>query len=341
MEDNKTRFIKKDDVPEQPAATGFISVDTSSSEELLDGAPFRKSQGVQGNPKRFSYWWILLISIVALLALGGVFLSKKNISDQHGDRKDMNLHGNVIRLIEKSLYSGDGMVEQEVEGGLFDDNAIMSLVYSDEHMARIFYKKWFLSQVSDCEIQFDEHGNILFIRSLSNDGGEIHFTYDSEHLLVKMDGRDPAGNQNEGLVSFSHEKENDFIVSETITEEKWNSSYTIEYHYDAYKNIRRAIMDRRGHQYIFSYEEGRLTDLYFEDFWREGVPVSIQIEYNSHGDIEKVTSTGRKGYSSNARVTTFDYQYDSFNNWTERIGKVVFSSGEEYKIKTTRTYNYR
>ena len=259
------------------------------------------------------------------------------------DLRDMNIKGNVSRLTERSYYTGEGLSREAVEGGLFDDASFLSLVYSDEHIARVFYKKWFLSQVSDCEIQFDEYGNILMIKSLWEDGGEVHFIYDRRHILAEMDGRNPAGNQDEGLVLYHYRTSNGRIVAETMIHEEDNQLDTssVKYHYDANNHLSRAVMSTESNNYFFSYLDGRLYSVYLKDFWRDGVSVSYKIEYNSNGDIMKVSSTGKKGDSSSARETTFEYKYDFNNNWTERIGRVVLLSGEEYQIETIRSYDYR
>ena len=287
---------------------------------------------------------IVLASLLALLVVTLILLFiNKRQSAERGDRKDMNLHGNVIRLVEKSTYTGDGMENESIEGGLFDDASFLSVVYSDEHIARTFYKKWFLYQVSDCEIQFDKYGNIIMIKSIWDEGGEVHFKYDGNHRMIEMDGRDPAGNQDEGVVRYSYVLSNNVVVEEEVNQESdWGKQFTVKYQYDAYNNLSRAVMETRWGNYIFSYKDAQLTDIYFADYWREGVPAEFKIEYDTNGNISKVTATGKKGYSESARVTSFEYSnYDSHGNWMMRKGRVVFANGEEFQIETTRQLDYR
>lgn len=309
-------------------------------EEIAKDSVYCNSCGMRVAKKK-SWLWLLWASLLLLLiAIALIFFWNNNRPKDVGDRKEMNIKGDVIRLLEKSYYTGDGMDGVTMEGGLFDGATFLSVVFSDEHMARVFYKKWFISLVSDCEIQFDEYGNIILIKSIWDGGGEVHFNYDSSHRLVEMDGRDPAGNQDEGVIRYNYELEGDLVLIEKVVQESdYGDEFKVKYQYDAFHNLSRAIMERRRYSVIFSYDEGRLVDLYFKDFWREGVPLSIQVEYNDNGDIRQVTSTGKR-YGETARVTTFEYKYDSHNNWIERLGSVV-SGGDKCEIKTIRTYDYR
>ena len=158
-----------------------------------------------------------------------------------------------------------------------------------------------------------------------------------------MDARDEAGNQDEGVVNYEYEWDGNQIIKETakVTNDYGEDVYTISYNYDAYQNLMRAIMnDERGRNFFFHYQNDKICRVIFDDYWGTGVPASFQIEYNDNGDIQRITSTGTGGASELDRVTTFEYQYDSDNNWISRIGKTVFGNGFEATIKTERTYTY-
>ena len=279
----------------------------------------------------------------------GAFPSKSNYTESglKSDLYEMNINGKVTRVIENSYYTvSDGSnscYNEQFEGGIFDDACFLSVVYSSEHIARLFYKKWFLSQVSDFEIQFDESGNMILLKSLWKTGGELYFNYDKNHRLSEMDSRNPQRNQSAGLLTYNYLINENRIVEEQISQNDGNFSnnYTIKYQYDISNNLCRAIMSNRYCEDIFSYINGKLIDIYLSDFWGEGIPASYQIEYNTNGDIKKVSATGKKGRSDNDRVTNFEYKYDIHKNWTERIGVVSIASGEEIIIKTTREYVYR
>lgn len=147
------------------------------------------------------------------------------------DMINMNIHGNVSGFVEKSYYTytieDENLHEEPIEGGLFDDATFLSCVYSDEHVARVFFKKWFLYQVSDCEFQFDKNGNVIFIKSIWKDGGQVHFSYDENQRVKEMDARDEAGNQDEGVVKYEYVMEGNQVKTETMLVENDYENYTI------------------------------------------------------------------------------------------------------------------
>lgn len=317
--------------------------------EIADDSKFCEFCGAKITSRQTTHtkvkWIVPLCLLVGIIAVIVVFsLSHNNSYQSSNDLADMNIkYGKVTKIVERSYYLGSeiGPTEQAFEGGLFDGAAFLSLVYSNEHMGRCFYKKWFLTQISDCEIQFDKYGNVILIKSIWDDGGQIHFSYDDNHRMKEMDGRNPARNQSEDLVRYKYKLEGKRISEETQVQidEYGEHETTITYHYDTKNNLCRAIMNNRG-EYIFTYEGNTLCDIYLQDFWGKCVPASYQIEYNTKGDISKITATGNKGRSELARTTTFEYTYDSHNNWTERIGKTCLANGKEYLIRSTRTYVY-
>lgn len=278
---------------------------------------------------------ILLFAVFPIVLLGQE--DDANYSPLTNDKMDMNIHGDLYGFTEKSYYTIDDYNNDAIAGGLFDGASFLSCVYFDEHIARLFYKKWFLSQVSDCEIQFDENGNIALIRSIWDDGGQVYFTYDDYHRMIEMDTRSEARNQDEGVIRYYHKTTNNQIVEETLS---INNSYgqeqiNIKYQYDAHKNLVRAIMEYYDKDFFFNYRDNKINSIYLKDYWGAGIDGSYQITYNSNGDIQSVTSK-REGFE---RTAYFMYQYDSHNNWINRIGSIATESGTII-VSTTRSYNY-
>jgi hypothetical protein len=260
------------------------------------------------------------------------------------DMMNMNIHGNVSGFVEKSYYTveDDNLHEEPVDGGLFDDATFLSCVYSDEHVARVFFKKWFLCQVSDCEIHFDKNGNVIFIKSIWKDGGQVYFSYDENQRVKEMDARNKARNQDEGVVKYEYVLEDNQVKTETLLVENdyGNDTCTISYSYDAKQNLMRAIMKMHGRDFFFNYSDNRISSIFLDNYWRDDGDVSFEIEYNGKGDIQRVSATGKIGRRDFATTTTFEYEYDSHNNWIKRIGEGVFKDGTKVTIKTERTYTY-
>lgn len=284
---------------------------------------------------------IVLIVVLLFAVFPIVLLGQEENTDYStitNDKMDMNIHGDLYGFTERSYYTIGEYNNDAVEGGLFDDASFLSCVYNDEHIARLFYKKWFLSQVSDCEIQFDENGNIALIRSIWDDGGQVYFTYDNSYRIIEMDTRSEARNQDEGVIQYYYKTMNNQIVEETLS---INNSYgqeqiNIKYQYDAHKNLVRAIMDYYGKDFFFNYKDNKINSIYLKDYFGNGRDVSYQITYNSNGDIQSVIAN-LEGFEL---TTIFIYQYDSHNNWINRIGNTATESGTII-ISTTRRYNYK
>lgn len=284
---------------------------------------------------------IIMIVILLFAVFPIVLLGQEDNTDYStitNDKMDMNIHGDLYGFTEKSYYTIGDYNNDAIAGGLFDDASFLSCVYFNEHIARLFYKKWFLSQVSDCEIQFDENGNIALIRSIWDDGGQVYFTYDNSHRMIEMDTRSEARNQDDGVIKYYYKMTNNLIVEETLY---INNSYgqeqiNIKYQYDVHKNLVRAIMDDYGKDFFFNYRDNKIYSIYLKDFWGAGIDGSYQITYNSNGDIQSVTS--KRGEIE--QTTIFIYQYDSHNNWINRIGSIATESGTII-ISTTRKYNYK
>ena len=322
--------------------------------EISNDSLFCENCGAKVEKKHILKWWVIGGAVVVGLVMGVLtiiyyngspFTSVSSIeTGVPKDKINMNIHGNVSGFVEKSYYTieDENLHEEPVEGGLFDNATFLSCVYSDEHVARVLFKKWFLYQVSDCETQFDKNGNIIFIKSIWKDGGQVHFSYDENQRVKEMDARDEAGNQDEGVVKYEYVLEGNQVKTETMRVENdyGNDTCTISYSYDAKQNLIRAIMNMRGRDFFFNYSDNRISSIFFDNYWSDGVDASFEIEYNGNGDIQCISATGKKGYSDWARTTTFEYQYDSHNNWIKRIGKVALNDGTKCTIKTERIYTY-
>ena len=327
-------------------------------EEIVNDSMTCEYCGNKTKTNKLSRWTIMLIVLCVCAVVGGTkgsvppssrtaSLQCPNINTIPNDKTVMNIHGNVLKLVEKSYYTytfeDENLQNEAVEGGLFDDASFLACVYSDEHVARVPYQKWFLSQVSDCEIQFDKNGNILLVKSIWDEGGQVDYAYDEHRRVKEMDARNEAENQDGGVVKYQYESNGDLITGETLTiVDDYGKDYcTVSYRYDAMGNLMRAIMkDTRNRDCFFNYNNGKISSILFDDYWGSGVDASFQIEYNGNGDILRITATGKKGNSESARVTTFEYQYDSHNNWIRRTGRIVFADGLEATVRTERTYTY-
>lgn len=282
---------------------------------------------------------ICAIIIISLLVFGG----KSNSNDFYM----MNLHGSVDRFTEITYFTNTETNQEEKSdhSGIFDDAIIPSILYGNEHMACI-YTKFFLSQVSDCEIKFNTYGNIISIRSINNDGGMVKYRYDKNYddqVVVEMDTRVDAGNQNEGIITYEYSYDGGHVSEEIMSIQSEYGVYnqSISYTYNFSNQLTDAFYNNgNGLGLYFKYDKDRLVSVDSPNFWGNSRDLSIKFEYNKNGDIESVTSTGKKGRSESARKTTFEYKYDSHNNWIERKGTVTFISGEVYKIRTVRNYQY-
>ncbi|MBQ9439920.1 MAG: hypothetical protein IJU35_04945 [Paludibacteraceae bacterium] len=256
------------------------------------------------------------------------------------DRSEMNIRGNVTEIYERSKYLDKSNTLVDVKGGLFDNASFFSAVYSNEHMGRAIDRKWFMSQISDCEIQFNEFGNIISIKSVWEDGGEIYYSYDRNQRVRERDARSEYGNQNEGVTSYNYEVgDNGKVVREYVTTP--DLQYTIKHQYDNNNQLIRSIYELGTTEFFFTYISNQLRSIVLKGFWGDGIDASFKIEYNTHGDISSVTSTGKRGAYESERVTTFEYQYDSYGNWIYRQGRTVLKNGVEYNFQTTRSYTYK
>ena len=302
--------------------------------------------------KRILFCSLLLIMILAILLV--IFHKSPDFST---DRELMNLKGNVVRIIEKSLYVSPDESLGDHDTDIFDNAAFLSLVYGYEHMALyVNYKKWFISQVSDCEIQFDEYGNIKLLKSINDGGSIVNYLYDNSHCLIKTD----LGSEFLGVIDYSyikgrkgrvleeklhHRYEGIIWDNNEMKDTLFDNTYTISYLYKG-KNIKQATMkmkDSYGEdcQGVFDYKGKKVVGIRLKDFWktRGSGDHFIKIEYNSHGDISTVTSTGKKG--DGTFITNFSYQYDSSGNWISRDGKMKDETGWECSILSTRDYIYQ
>ena len=298
--------------------------------------------------------WIILGTLlgVAVLALILVLVlgrgSSKPVTYFPSDLSVMNIQGDdIIAIKEQSYYGTDWWdnlsYAEDSHGGFFDGAAFLANVYSDEHIARIFYQKWFLSQVSDCEMSFDKYGYITSIKSIWPEGGDIRYTYDDNLRVIKTDARSNTGNQDEGVITHNYVEENGLVTVETLSQEtEWGTyEYTIRYKYDKDNRLVKATFGDGKYECFFDYKDEKLHGIYIQDYWGEGKPLSIDIQYNEYGDIARVISTGKKGREETARETVFLYQYNSRGNWIRRNAYICYASGEKYSVETDRNYWYK
>ena len=286
----------------------------------------------------------LTISFLALISINLSLSAQDAVYAPVPDVVGMNVFGNVAGIEEHSYYSGafNNGIETNYQGGIFDDCNFLSCVYSDEHLARIFYGKWFLYQVSDCEMQFNRAGNIIYIKSLNDFGGQVYYKYDNYSRVEVMDARSEYSNQNEGVIYYYYTEKNGRIENEKVRDGSNGTFADINYQYDIYSRPYRAVASILGcDDTIVSYNDGRISRIHLKNYWGDGLNLSIKIDYNTAGNIERVTTTGSKSSADDIRYTSFDYDdFDSSGNWRTRLGKVQSSSGEVINIKTLRNYYY-
>ena len=310
-----------------------------------------ETKSTSSNSRLWMILGIILFVIVAVLV--GTYFIPSSENCINNDLVEMNLQGHVSLITEITYYtdSKTGIENKAEYGGFFDNASFLACVYGDEHIARCFYRKWFLSQVSDCEIQFNSDGNIISMRSthLDENGiaqGCVRYKYNDEKKVLEMDTRVKATNQDEGVITYAYaqeyNKDGRLVQMEYLTqqEEDWKNRYTIEYNTNSANQLIEAIFTSNRLDCHFNYMDNKLKSICFKNYWGEGRDASFKIAYNKNGDIQSISSTGKKGRSESARETTFEYQYDSQGNWVERKGIVKFISGEIYNIRTVRMYQY-
>lgn len=315
-------------------------------EEITENSVFCVSCGIQLETKKNKQknrllLFVCTIIIIVVTLVYFLFFFKRYDSEPYNDRKEMNLNGKVVRLVEKSFYTFNDEPEEISEGGLFDDASYLTIVYGNEHFARINYKKWFISKVSDYEMHFDENGNIKMIRSIWNNGGQVFYLYDDQNQLIEAQVHD----NDEESTKYNYKLTKDKIIEETMTiSGRYYEDYTdtVTYEYNTKNELVKATAIIDGLTCYFNYENNRVTSIRIKDIWssRGYGDHFINIEYNNNGDINQITSTGKKGVGTS--ITTFDYQYDDKNNWISRIGKEKNEELEwEITIRSTREYIYQ
>lgn len=311
--------------------------------------------------KAFSLKKLIIICLsLVIIILAVLLLVFRGAHNPATDRNLMNLKGNVVRIIEKSIYiTSDKHTNDYLKdhGNDVFDSEFLMLVYGNNNMTgRVLYKKWFTSQVSNCEIQFNEYGNIKMLQSIDERGCTINYIYDNSNRLIEM-----SVPEKDITIKYSHKtgrKESalgedfHYIYKDYLWENDVRKDTTIDipssitYLYKG-KKIKQATLYMLGYdsgegQCVFDYVDNRVVAIRLNDLWEpwgyDGDHF-IKIEYNSRGDISSVTSSAYKGRGTN--VTTFGYQYDSNGNWISRTGKTKNSEGWEFTIESTRDYIYQ
>lgn len=293
--------------------------------------------------------WLWIAAVVVCVAVAAFFFMRGGedggvVGGSDSDFAQMNIKGSVKAINETTYYTNPSTGEEvntSDRSGIFDGSVIGGWVYSNGHIAGNFYKKWFLSQVSNCEIKFNEYGNITSIRSYNPEGGKVSYRYDEHQRVVEMDARSEAGNQDKGRILYDYEVKDGLVVSEHQTQLTGYSPWEMDVQYSYEKNsLSKAVYTSKRDTKYFEYKNNQLKRIRFQDYWGKGNDAVFEYSYNSNGDISHISATGENGRSENARETTFEYKYDSHNNWVERRGTISVASGMVIYIRTVRVYTY-
>lgn len=318
--------------------------------EIAEGSVFCEYCGAKVNKKSSKRWsWIVVI--VVCFAVAAFFLMRGGedggaVGGSNSDLVQMNIKGSIKALNEITYFSNPSTGEElntSNHCGLFDGGTFGSYVYSDEHIANIFYKKWFLSQISNCEIKFNKQGNITSIRSLDPEGGHVRYRYDGDQRVIEMDSRFESKNQDEGQIMYSYEVKDGLVITEhqkQLTEyAPWEMD--VLYSYDN-NNLIKAIYTTPKNTGYFEYSNNQLINIRLTDYFGIGYDAVYDITYNEKGDIRSISVKGGKGTYQKVQETTFEYTYDSHNNWIERRGNIsnAYNGNRSFNIRTVRTYEY-
>ena len=307
--------------------------------------------------------WILFTVNLSLCVIGGYLLYDSIIPNTGimtdaqqipntgimTDAQQMNIHGSIKKITEKSYYTYtteyEEMKDQRIERGkLFDDCRFMSLVYGNEHLARLNYRNFLLQQVSDCDMFFNKDGNLTELTSLNPDGGFVRFHYEgfyNEIPLLKKMNIGEYSHVEEEVIDFQYEKEGDNLVREIQQRRgySWGDtiSDTINYLYESNRLVRAESND----YYVIYLRNGRIGTIRWPKF-RNGRDLIIKIRYDESNYI--VSVDWNEGSYKKAHIE-FTYKLDRRGNWFERNAIVTYEYEYESKlmpaiIRTVREYEY-
>ena len=252
------------------------------------------------------------------------------------DAQQMNIYGSIKKITEISYYTieAEEMKDQRYEdGGFFDGCAFLSIVYGDEHLARVNFRNFFLQQVSDCEMLFNKDGNLYDLSSLNIDGGHVIVSYNGQKLAQQMDVVERKNAEKE-VTDFQYEKESDNLVREIIQIRGYSWGDTINYLYESDRLVRAE-----SSYYVDYLPNGRIGRIRFPRY-KKGQDLIINIEYDSNNNIASIDWD--KGLYGKAHIE-FSYECDFTFNWFERnaIGTIERDSQKiPFSIRTVREYKF-
>ncbi len=306
-----------------------IGKDNSSFKIGEDGTIISLSKDPNSMNKKYWIWSVIsLIVIITVIIIWS--LRSKDINDIFL----LGLKGNIESINEISdYYVIDGCIEQKIpesDQGLFDGNAFLSLIFGDEHCARMPFN-YLMLYSTNATFQFNNEGNIETLVSNTEEGGFISFYYDKENNLIRQDAfNNIHRNQDEGIIQYSGNQ----IVN------------------GSYKGYTRKVSSSgdivlsngtKCYATISFDENKRMKRMYLPNYWRDTYAEYL-FEYNNKGWLIKVLS--RTGYKGRGQIiTTFSYkEIDEKGNWTKRIADIDYRIYEErvqYKVVTLRKILYK